>query len=58
MSFAQQPDIGSTYQGMQQEELVERIAARKKSSLRTFSFSAIITSMILCTNLLISPVTP
>jgi len=30
MSFAQQPDIGSTYQGMQQEELVERIAARKK----------------------------
>ena len=30
MSFAQQPDIGSVYQGMKQEELVERIAARKK----------------------------
>ncbi|MCI5165267.1 MAG: hypothetical protein D3903_04065 [Candidatus Electrothrix sp. GM3_4] len=30
MSFAQQPDIGSTYQGIKQEELVERIAARKK----------------------------
>ena len=30
MSFAQQPDIGSTYQRMRQEELVERIAARKK----------------------------
>lgn len=30
MSFALQPDIGSTYQGMPQEELVERIAARKK----------------------------
>jgi quinolinate synthase len=30
MSFALQPDIGSTYQGMEQKELVERIAARKK----------------------------
>ncbi|WPD23627.1 MAG: quinolinate synthase NadA [Candidatus Electrothrix scaldis] len=30
MSFAHQPDIGSLYQGMQEEELVERIAARKK----------------------------
>ncbi|MCI5120843.1 MAG: quinolinate synthase NadA [Candidatus Electrothrix sp. AUS4] len=30
MSFALQPDIGSLYQGMQKEELVERIAARKK----------------------------
>jgi quinolinate synthase len=30
MSFAQQPDIGSTYQKIKQEELVERIAARKK----------------------------
>ncbi|MCI5151209.1 MAG: quinolinate synthase NadA, partial [Candidatus Electrothrix sp. MAN1_4] len=30
MSFVQQPDIGSTYQRMNQKELVERIAARKK----------------------------
>ncbi|MCI5158854.1 MAG: quinolinate synthase NadA, partial [Candidatus Electrothrix sp. AUS1_2] len=30
MPFARQPDIGSRYQGMGQEELAERIAARKQ----------------------------
>ncbi|MCI5143620.1 MAG: quinolinate synthase NadA, partial [Candidatus Electrothrix sp. ATG1] len=30
MSFSQQPDIGSAYQGIKQEELVERITVRKK----------------------------
>jgi len=30
MPFARQPDIGSKYQGMGQEELAERIAARKQ----------------------------